>query len=120
MVGVQGAGLAWIYFLPDHSAVLEIGWKQWESKYVQRGSTFGVKGKFIDKGTNVSVNWDVYHVHNKKVKLTEQKKIEILADEKLDGIPNPYKYVDVHIDVDVYLKYLKELIAELQEDGVKF
>jgi hypothetical protein len=121
MVGVQGAGLQWVYFLPDHSAILEIGWKRWESKYVERGYSVGVIGSFIDARDNMTINWTDYLNHNKKLGvLTDKDKQRILHDNNLHFDANPYKFADVTVGVGVYLEHLKKLIWKLQKDGVKF
>ena len=121
MVGVQGAGLQWVYFLPDHSAILEIGWKRWPCKYVYRGKSVGVIGKFLDATENITVNWPVYQAHNKKLgTLSEQNKTTILNNKTLQYNANPYKFADTHIGLHVYLSYLKDLIRQLQGDGVIF
>ena len=120
MVGVQGAGLQWVYFLPEHSAILEIGWKRWPSKYVYRGQSVGVQGKFIDASENITMNWSAYEKANKLEQLTDRQKQDILGNNKLLFDKNPYKWADTHIGIHVYLRHLRNLITKLEIVGVKF
>ena len=122
MVGVQGAGLQWVYFLQPNAGVLEIKWKRWPSKYVERGMSVGVRGRSINVPfNNLAVNWTLYEkVNNDNQKYSAKEKARILADQHLHRGLNPYKFADVKVDVKVYLEKLRSLMKDLEKKGVVF
>ena len=120
VVGVQGAGLQWIYFLQPNAGIIELFWTRWISKYVARGASVGVKGRAIDVSDSLRVNWTMYQKANDLGELTDEDKSRILNDQSLLYDANPYKWADVEVDVNVYLEKLRSLMKDLEKEGVVF
>ena len=120
-MGVQGAGLEWLYFLSPHSALIEFGWHRWPAgMYTQKARSRGLVAKSLG-ATNPEINWKTYSKYNGIETLTETIKRQRLNGKEAWWLPtNPYKFADAHVDVKTFVNIVKNMIKQLSEKGVVF
>jgi hypothetical protein len=126
MVGVQGAGMAWGYFMREHKGLIEIGWRKWECRYDGR-LKFHLSTKCIrleddlvkTNLTNFMKDTDIfkdlrYVKYSNFSELPEEDQQVVLEQVKL----NPYgftpKYADVQVPVSSFERELKMMILKMR------
>jgi hypothetical protein len=120
-VGVQGAGMEWLYFLPQVSGIIEVGWHRWPAgMYNQRARKRGLKAETIT-AHNLHIDWSAYSRRNNLNNLTQQQKSEILHNNVTWWLnSNPYKFADGHVDVKQFLEKLNVIKMHINKKGVTF
>ena len=120
-VGVPGAGLEWLYFLPPHSAVIEFGWHRFPAGfYTRKAKSWGLLAKSLS-ATSPEINWKTYSEYNRIDNLTETIKKQRLSGHEAWWLnTNPYKFADAHVDVITVVNTIKGIIKQLSKKGVIF
>jgi hypothetical protein len=123
MVGVQGAGMAWGYFMPHGKGMIEIGWKKWECRYDGRFKNHllpqcirvpdsGLRVNFTNYMKDTDIFKDKRYVKFAQFSdIPEQDQNEVLAISK----KNPYgftpKYVDVTVPLNLFTSAMRKVVS---------
>ena len=109
LIGVQGAGMAWLYFMPNTSGLIEIAWpqKQWISRYKNRALLRGMKAASI-LNPEVYPNWEVFAKREGHgIPFSEDLKQRLLE------VGTVYRWADTKVDVGVFTTVLANLTRQL-------
>ena len=111
LVGVHGAGLRWIDFLPKKSSLLELHWKHWETYYAR----FALKQKrkaYTLAANKVKLNLTAYFdiVKNKIPTITKELISQYETKPPNNGDDNHWKYAMGVFDTNQFVTNLKKLI----------
>ena len=95
LIGVHGAGMEWLQFLPANAAVLELGWNnwfpdQWRDMAIRRGLMAD-----IQYAKSVSIDWAIYKKFNNITSpLTDEEKNRRMKEDKdpMWAKKNPFRY----------------------------
>ena len=112
IINVSGAGLRWIQYMRPHTAFLEIGWKNWNTKYYKRfGDYQQIKSITLDvPDRDVHVNWEAYSFQVRQGEVvSEEERARLLKRKKKDHRDNHWKWADVRIPVEQFTSKLKLL-----------
>ena len=107
-----GAGLRWIQYMRPHTAFLEIGWKNWNTKYYKRfGHYQDIKSIPFDiPQEDVHVNWTSYSLQVREgEEVSEKDRRAMLQRDKKNHFDNHWKWADVRVPLQLFLKNLAPL-----------
>ena len=111
LVGIHGAGLRWLDFLPKQSSLLELTWKHWKSYYGHQARSQKKKASTLS-AYKVELNLTAYFdiVKNITPTITKELISEYEARGPVSGPDNHWKYAMGVFDTNEFVKKLKRLI----------
>ena len=111
LVGIQGAGLRWIDFLPKKSSLLELTWKYWGSFYASQARSQKKKAATL-AAYKVDLNLTAYFktVKNKIPNITKELILQYEAKGPVTESDNHWKYANGVFDANQFVTKLKNLI----------
>ena len=111
LVGIQGAGLRWIDFMPKKSSLLELIWKHWISFYASQAKDQKRKALTLS-AHKVELNLTAYFdtVKNKIPKITKELVSQYEARGPVTEADNHWKYAMGVFDANQFVTKLKNLI----------
>ena len=95
-----------------HTAFLEIGWKNWNTKYYKRfGHYQDIKSTTINiPSQHIHINWTSYSLQVREgMEVHEGERIAMMERGKKTHKDNHWKWADVYIPLDLFTQNLKPL-----------
>ena len=111
LVGVQGAGLRWIDYLPKNASLLELLWKHWRTHYSYRAQHQKKKVLTFDAyrvELNLTAYFDIFK--NRQVNVTKEMISEYETKGPRSVTDNHWKYANGFFDANQFVTHLKNLI----------
>jgi hypothetical protein len=114
LVGFQGAGLRWIDFLPERSALLELTMKHWVAFYTGQAKSQN-KNSDILMASSVVLNLPVYFhiVKNTSPNITKEFEEQYYQKEPESEFDNHWKWADANFDTSQFVQKLNQLRSSL-------
>ncbi len=113
LVGVQGAGLEWLYFMRPNTSLLELAWpqKHWHFYYKNRAIKEGMKTQTL-QATNVILNLDAYVDKVRLGKpLSDQEKDTLQTASSKSAFDNHWKWANGIFDPKEFVQKLQLLLS---------
>ena len=124
LIGVSGAGLEWLQFMSNASAIVEVGWPKYIGTLYSRLSyRRNILYSVFYAATNVTINWDMFLEKNKLKSISEEEKQKRM--ETYHGpnwaFENPFKFGDATMDVKKFIAVITKFVTTLERKfNVKF
>ena len=111
LVGVHGAGLAWLYALKPPGGLIEFQWSGWEPfAYSEKAREVGLQSRLLKiPPQGVEIDWDVFSRLNACPMNEVQRKAGNFSHcPKAFG---PEKYANVRVDPKVFVENVQRMLA---------
>ena len=119
LIGVQGAGLGWIYLLRHTSGLIELAWPKYKWGFRYKGRAKGAKIQVETlSAKRVQPNWEVYmkneHIMH-KLSETEKQKLKNVRKMHMDS-KSIYKWADGYFDPKEFQNKFKLLLKKMKRN----
>ncbi len=122
LVGIQGAGLEWIYFMQPGTALMELAWPQkyWPYVYTSKAQSQKLQTKQLN-AAQVILNTNAYlskipigHPH---LSMAEVQSLATAPPK--NQVYNPWKWADAIFDVQTFVINLQEFSLRISNNTYK-
>ncbi len=113
LVGIQGAGLEWLYFMRPNTSLLELAWpdKGWYYYYQEKATNEGIKAQTL-QATNISLNLDAYVAKVRYGKpLSNKERGRLQTAKAKSSFDNHWKWADATFNPKEFVRKLQIFLS---------